>query len=116
MSAVFGGLRPPLQPILDTTRACVCIAARTTLHRSEEHTSELQSQSNLVCRLLLEKKKQTNPALNQLMHKLNPHAGLVCAPQSQTLYTDGGLAPAVYAYTHNVHRFSLTSQLALLPS
>src|SRR5256886_9981694 len=28
------------------------------VHRSEEHTSELQSQSNLVCRLLLEKKKQ----------------------------------------------------------
>src|SRR2546427_1916412 len=27
-------------------------------HRSEEHTSELQSQSNLVCRLLLEKKKE----------------------------------------------------------
>src|SRR2546430_8900309 len=33
--------------------------------RSEEHTSELQSQSNLVCRLLLEKKKKTelNPFL-----------------------------------------------------
>src|SRR2546430_6979401 len=29
------------------------------LVRSEEHTSELQSQSNLVCRLLLEKKKKT---------------------------------------------------------
>src|SRR2546427_5987237 len=28
--------------------------------RSEGHTSELQSQSNLVCRLLLEKKKKTN--------------------------------------------------------
>src|SRR2546427_7390304 len=28
--------------------------------RSEEHTSELQSQSNLVCRLLLEKKKKDN--------------------------------------------------------
>src|SRR2546427_1501756 len=28
--------------------------------RSEEHTSELQSQSNLVCRLLLEKKKETS--------------------------------------------------------
>src|SRR2546430_6868760 len=28
--------------------------------RSEEHTSELQSQSNLVCRLLLEKKKNQN--------------------------------------------------------
>src|SRR2546430_12510039 len=33
--------------------------------RSEEHTSELQSQSNLVCRLLLEKKKN-----NHLQHKL----------------------------------------------
>src|SRR5688572_31699927 len=30
------------------------------LARSEEHTSELQSQSNLVCRLLLEKKKNKN--------------------------------------------------------
>src|SRR2546430_4044954 len=30
------------------------------LLRSEEHTSELQSQSNLVCRLLLEKKKKNN--------------------------------------------------------
>src|SRR2546430_11266892 len=30
-----------------------------TIDRSEEHTSELQSQSNLVCRLLLEKKKKT---------------------------------------------------------
>src|SRR2546430_16806164 len=33
--------------------------SRTTGIRSEEHTSELQSQSNLVCRLLLEKKKHT---------------------------------------------------------
>src|SRR2546427_9567486 len=31
----------------------------TTNGRSEEHTSELQSQSNLVCRLLLEKKKNS---------------------------------------------------------
>src|SRR2546430_13643715 len=30
----------------------------TVVPRSEEHTSELQSQSNLVCRLLLEKKKK----------------------------------------------------------
>src|SRR2546427_3103643 len=33
---------------------------RFLLPRSEEHTSELQSQSNLVCRLLLEKKKKSN--------------------------------------------------------
>src|SRR2546430_8829268 len=32
--------------------------ARLGRRRSEEHTSELQSQSNLVCRLLLEKKKK----------------------------------------------------------
>src|SRR2546430_9807159 len=32
---------------------------RDRFGRSEEHTSELQSQSNLVCRLLLEKKKNT---------------------------------------------------------
>src|SRR2546430_9437282 len=31
--------------------------------RSEEHTSELQSQSNLVCRLLLEKKKTVNTGM-----------------------------------------------------
>src|SRR2546427_1818512 len=33
---------------------------RSVDERSEEHTSELQSQSNLVCRLLLEKKKKKN--------------------------------------------------------
>src|SRR2546430_11737498 len=35
------------------------VGDRTRSERSEEHTSELQSQSNLVCRLLLEKKKNT---------------------------------------------------------
>src|SRR2546427_2320866 len=34
--------------------------------RSEEHTSELQSQSNLVCRLLLEKKKKLKQRLQRL--------------------------------------------------
>src|SRR5688572_32207111 len=34
------------------------LEGRGGLRRSEEHTSELQSQSNLVCRLLLEKKKK----------------------------------------------------------
>src|SRR5688572_32358907 len=35
------------------------LVPRLDADRSEEHTSELQSQSNLVCRLLLEKKKKT---------------------------------------------------------
>src|SRR2546427_6616886 len=39
--------------------------------RSEEHTSELQSQSNLVCRLLLEKKKKTmSRACRMLRHSV----------------------------------------------
>src|SRR2546430_12621161 len=41
------------------------VAAEADYMRSEEHTSELQSQSNLVCRLLLEKKK-TAPAHTSL--------------------------------------------------
>src|SRR2546427_9370216 len=41
-------------------RGCSRCCARRPFLRSEEHTSELQSQSNLVCRLLLEKKKKTS--------------------------------------------------------
>src|SRR5688572_32429445 len=39
--------------------------------RSEEHTSELQSQSNLVCRLLLEKKKKKTKQNKQQKKKYN---------------------------------------------
>src|SRR5215208_8138336 len=39
--------------------------ARPVPARSEEHTSELQSRGQLVCRLLLEKKKQTTPSVEQ---------------------------------------------------
>src|SRR2546430_13395315 len=47
--------------------------------RSEEHTSELQSQSNLVCRLLLEKKKKKNTPKDKYKHtkpqnKYTPYA------------------------------------------
>src|SRR5256885_11725426 len=41
------------------------VARRSWKTRSEEHTSELQSPCNLVCRLLLEKKKKNN--------KMRPH-------------------------------------------
>src|SRR2546430_7213108 len=47
-----------------TVRASTaCYGGFTLLKRSEEHTSELQSQSNLVCRLLLEKKKKSDDFL-----------------------------------------------------
>src|SRR5215475_9647112 len=59
--------------------------ARPPLERSEEHTSELQSRENLVCRLLLEKKKSSRVAGDQrhpnvfgiLQQKLNPVAHVV---------------------------------------
>src|SRR5688572_31656580 len=40
--------------------------------RSEEHTSELQSQSNLVCRLLLEKKKPNSTTRCSTPHRYTP--------------------------------------------
>src|SRR2546430_11053152 len=42
---------------VETIGECAAPGIRSGRKRSEEHTSELQSQSNLVCRLLLEKKK-----------------------------------------------------------
>src|SRR2546430_7303555 len=42
---------------MHSRRPCACCLVTK---RSEEHTSELQSQSNLVCRLLLEKKKTSH--------------------------------------------------------
>src|SRR2546422_6205130 len=42
-------------------------------HRSEEHTSELQSRLHLVCRLLLEKKKNTQDKQSKLPTSTNPH-------------------------------------------
>src|SRR5688572_32429555 len=51
-------------PITPVIRNCACG------NRSEEHTSELQSQSNLVCRLLLEKKKKnTYTTINMTKHQ-----------------------------------------------
>src|SRR2546430_6930768 len=43
-------------------------SAQQLAKRSEEHTSELQSQSNLVCRLLLEKKKKKTKKITNLKH------------------------------------------------
>src|SRR5690606_40498509 len=42
--------------------------------RSEEHTSELQSRENLVCRLLLEKKKQSVMKTDKASHSIDPPA------------------------------------------
>src|SRR2546427_9054482 len=48
-------------------------AVRDRSARSEEHTSELQSQSNLVCRLLLEKKKKIKKHENEYKKDTNEY-------------------------------------------
>src|SRR2546426_3544474 len=52
-------------------------------HRSEEHTSELQSPCNLVCRLLLEKKKKIqNPNQNAIhRHTIHSSSTAICLSQ-----------------------------------
>src|SRR5216683_2858020 len=53
------GSVPPLDEALRAFAAERLVRGRVPRSRSEEHTSELQSRSDLVCRLLLEKKKTT---------------------------------------------------------
>src|SRR5699024_11997441 len=48
------GTAMQIRDVAETTAARICMAVR-----SEEHTSELQSRFDLVCRLLLEQKKRT---------------------------------------------------------
>src|SRR2546426_7264651 len=61
-------LKQPLIPITPVPWALW--VADVTAGRSEEHTSELQSPCNLVCRLLLEKKKQSGASRTVVSHTL----------------------------------------------
>src|ERR1019366_9707711 len=56
----------------DDVGGCVGYTNEHCCRRSEEHTSELQSLTNLVCRLLLEKKKD-----NKTRHHTSARAGIV---------------------------------------
>src|SRR5438093_8967622 len=59
--------RDQLTPYTDAGRPPYVVALVVALGaRSEEHTSELQSLTNLVCRLLLEKKKNTRTISSEL--------------------------------------------------
>src|SRR2546430_10121049 len=59
--------------------ACQRLKGRpSSRNRSEEHTSELQSQSNLVCRLLLEKKKKNRLHSQPLPNEQNGGRSISC--------------------------------------
>src|SRR5262249_62050806 len=62
-----GGRASARSSAASASSASWCAAARAA-RRSEEHTSELQSLTNIVCRLLLEKKKTNSPHV--LPHEL----------------------------------------------
>src|SRR2546426_5836740 len=61
------------------------VHAVRAIHRSEEHTSELQSPCNLVCRLLLEKKKKLN----------TPYARVTLATAASPAHMSVGNTPSV---------------------
>src|SRR2546427_9204915 len=63
-SQIIDSLRT-LMPRVDAVRRVYTAGLDRRDARSEEHTSELQSQSNLVCRLLLEKKKKEHMLAQQ---------------------------------------------------
>src|SRR2546430_3184708 len=68
------------------------VSSQTTgysARRSEEHTSELQSQSNLVCRLLLEKKKRC--------------ARVLALPRSEASPNERGCTGGLVPLTHDPH-------------
>src|SRR2546427_8489282 len=86
VDAILSGILAPGESIpssrelarhLGVARITVVLAYQQ-LARSEEHTSELQSQSNLVCRLLLEKKKAAELA------PYRAHTTLRAGPQRMT--------------------------------
>src|SRR5690242_20866994 len=69
--------------LLDTTREQTRSIER--LERSEEHTSELQSHVNLVCRLLLEKKKSSTDLSQLVAIVLDASFILFVQPSTHTL-------------------------------
>src|SRR5438132_9933265 len=68
----YGASEDPMPRLTDLARQSILF------ERSEEHTSELQSHSDLVCRLLLEKKKRNTHPSAEL-------PGCICAPDASLI-------------------------------
>src|SRR5256886_11888378 len=77
-------LRRPVERKVVHVQLEAAVALETD-ERSEEHTSELQSQSNLVCRLLLEKKKKKKRKAHTVTSKLpDSHTQTLISPHAAT--------------------------------
>src|SRR2546430_4386278 len=98
-------------PIITDIVATNLTEGISSLHsRSEEHTSELQSQSNLVCRLLLEKKKTKD---FQLTLSVLP-SGVCPCPSLLSIVPNDDILRNISVYLRAVH--SESRQLVLVPS
>src|SRR2546430_4782727 len=87
-TTLFRSLRPP-PPVARLADWVEQLVAESTGKRSEEHTSELQSQSNLVCRLLLEKKNVTGRVVTRARAVVDPAARSGLADLTGALLTLG---------------------------
>src|SRR5260370_17887391 len=88
-TTLFRSCRSPAAIVKHQCCRSVPISTATLVFRSEEHTSELQSHLNLVCRLLLEKKKNTRAPLShgyarthatgtERVRRTNNHTSIYC--------------------------------------
>src|SRR2546426_7632734 len=72
-STVAPMIRSLVAPSRNRKRVSACTRSTPSTGRSEEHTSELQSPCNLVCRLLLEKKKDIAILIDGSQHSTYQH-------------------------------------------
>src|SRR2546429_2450448 len=83
---------------------------RTTTLRSEEHTSELQSRLHLVCRLLLEKKKNQHTQKVRARYPNQELAPAFRPVQHRHLLNDYRSGPNIYPAIHQNRRWRLHQQ------
>src|SRR5256885_7311014 len=88
-TTLFRSIRKPAPRAVPTNPGNEVATLATS--RSEEHTSELQSPCNLVCRLLLEKKTRVNAVTNELAGE---RVDIVLWSEDPAQFLIGALAPA----------------------
>src|SRR5258706_8969147 len=74
-TTLFRSQRLQMPPAGDERDGVPCLLQERAEVRSEEHTSELQSLTNLVCRLLLEKKKKDGSRRRRADQDIDPPVG-----------------------------------------
>src|SRR5690554_7108357 len=93
----------------------MCALSTSRRDRSEEHTSELQSRPHLVCRLLLEKKKQnhTSPPAETAWERFTNHVHNALAQFVQVAHFFSLVIPALNPRLH--HIFAASALNSLVP-